>query len=114
MKDFNNHLEYNQQAFLIALQMIANIIYDNVPATKVVIDMSDETHKSYVVALEVVNRLHIKRRKLRTEFGNLVKRKHIVDERLSCTKESFPHGKTKKFKIVKDNNVHNMNCLLII
>lgn len=43
MKDFSNHLEYNQQAILVALQIITNIIHDNVPIIKVVIDMFDET-----------------------------------------------------------------------
>lgn len=80
MKDFSNHLEYNQQAILVALQIITNIIHDNVSIIKVVIDMFDETRESNVIVLDVVDRLRTKRQKFRTKNVNFVEQKHIVDE----------------------------------
>jgi hypothetical protein len=74
--------------------MIVKILHDDVTATKVVVDMSDVTHESYVATLDVVVRLHIKRRKVKTKSANLVEREHVVDERLSSSKESFQHGRT--------------------
>lgn len=101
MKDFSNHLEYNQQAVLVALQIITHIIHDNVPVIKVVIDMFDETRESNVIVLDVVDRLRTKRQKFRTKNVNFVEQKHIVDEGLSSSKENLQHGKTKKVEIVK-------------
>lgn len=74
--------------------MIAKIFHDDVSTTKVVVDLFDVIHESYVAALDVVDRLHIKRRKVKTKSANLVEREHIVGERISSSKGNFQHGKS--------------------